>query len=97
MLHGHPRGVDLGDDKFVATSDGEEIKLAHHLCNGAGMIFMIFVEDINFVSWQRGMLSKHSADVGFGQFVNILEWVCFRRDVYFAKVNDLSIWETPCV
>jgi putative transposase len=48
---------------------------------------MIFVEDIDFVAWQRGMLSKHSADAGFGQFVNILRWVCFRRDVYFAKVN----------
>ena len=59
-------------------------KLAHHLCDGAGMIF---VEDINFVSWQRGMLSKHSADAGFGQFVTILEWVCFRRHVYFTKVN----------
>ncbi|MDJ0580505.1 transposase [Crocosphaera sp.] len=137
MAHGHPRGLDLGYDKFVATSDAQEIKrprflktlqselrllqrrlrnkqkgsnnrhklnqkiarlhqrisdtrkdwhfkLAHHLCDGAGMIF---VEDINFVSWQRGILSKHSADAGFGQFVNILEWVCFRRDVYFAKVN----------
>ncbi len=137
LLHGHPRGLDLGFDKFVATSDGEEIKrprflktlqyklkllsrrlrnkqkgsknrhklnqkiarlhqrisdtrkdwhfkLSHHLCDGAGMIF---VEDINFVTWQRGMLSKDSADAGFGQFVNILEWVCFRRDVYFAKVN----------
>lgn len=137
LPHGHPRGLDLGFDKFVATSDGKEIKrpkflktlqyklkllqrrlrnkqkgsnnrhklnqkiarlhqrisdtrkdwhfkLAHHLCDGAGMIF---VEDINFFSWQRGMLSKQSADAGFGQFVNILEWVCFRRDVYFAKVN----------
>ena len=137
LPHGHPRGLDLGYDFFVATSDGEEIKrprflktlqrklkllqrrlknkqkgsnnrdklnqkiarlhqrisdtrkdwhfkLAHHLCDDAGMLF---VEDINFVAWQRGMLSKHSADAGFGQFVNILEWVCFRRDVYFAKVN----------
>ena len=137
LSHGHPRGLDLGFDKFVATSDGEEIKrprflktlqyklkllsrrlrnkqkgsknrhklnqkiarlhqrisdtrkdwhfkLAHHLCNGAGMIF---VEDINFVSWQRGMLSKHSADAGFGQFVNILQWVCWKSDTYFAKVN----------
>ena len=50
-------------------------------------IISAFVEDINFVNWQRGMLSKHSADAGFGQFVKILEWVCFRRDVYFAKVN----------
>ena len=48
---------------------------------------MIFVEDINFVTWHRGILSKQSADAGFGQFVKILEWVCFRRDVYFAKVN----------
>ena len=59
-------------------------KLAHHLCDGAGMIF---VEDINFVSWQRGMLSKHSADAGFGQFVNILQWVCWKTDTYFAKVD----------
>ncbi len=137
LPHGHPRGVDLGYDFFVATSDGEEIrrprflktlqyklkllsrrlrnkqkgsnnrhklnqkiarlhqrisdtrkdwhfKLAHHLCDGAGMIF---VEDINFVSWQRGMLSKHSADAGFGQFVNILQWVCWKTDTYFAKVD----------
>ena len=33
------------------------------------------------------MLSKHAADAGFGQFVNILEWVCWKRDVYFAKVD----------
>ena len=137
LPQGHPRGLDLGYDKFVATSDGEEIKrprflktmqrklkllqrrlknkqkgsnnrhklnqkiarlhqrisdtrkdwhykLSHHFCDGAGMLF---VEDINFVSWARGMLSKHSADAGFSQFVSILEWVCFRRNVYFAKVN----------
>ena len=135
--HGHPRGLDLGFDKFVATSDGLEVKrpqflkslqrklkllqrrlknkkkgsnnrhklnrkiakihqrisdarkdwhfkLVHQLCDGAGMIF---VEDINFRTWQRGMLSKHAADAGFGQFVNILQWVCWKRDVYFAKVN----------
>ena len=135
--HGSPRGLDLGVDQFVATSDGLEVKrprflktlqrklkllqrrlknkqrgsnnrhklnrqiarvhqrisdarkdwhfkLAHRLCNGAGMIF---VEDIDFRSWQRGMLSKHTADAGFGQFINILQWVCWKRDVYFAKVN----------
>lgn len=144
MPHGHPRGLDLGFDKFVATSDGEEIKrprflktlqrklkllqrrlkskqkgsnnrhklnqkiarlhqrisdtrkdwhfkLAHHLCNGAGMLF---AEDINFVSWQRGMLSKHSADAGFGQFVNILQWVCWKTDTYFAKVDKNGTSQT---
>jgi putative transposase len=59
-------------------------KLAHQLCDGAGMIF---VEDINFRTWQRGMLSEHSADAAFGEFVNILQWVCWKRDVYFAKVD----------
>ncbi len=47
----------------------------------------MFVEDIDFRSWARGMLSKHSADSGFGQFVNILQWVCFKRGVFFAKVD----------
>ena len=137
LPHGHPRGLDLGFDFFVATSDGEEIKrprflktlhrklkllqrrlrnkqkgssnrhklnqkiarchqrisdtrkdwhfkLAHHLCDGAGMIF---VEEINFVTWARGRLSKHSADAGFGQFVNILQWVCWKTDTYFTKVD----------
>ncbi len=70
--------------RIADTRKDWHFKLAHHLCDGAGMLF---VEDINFVTWQRGMLSEHSADAGFGQFVNILEWVCFRRDVYFAKVN----------
>ncbi len=144
MPHGHPRGLDLGYDFFVATSDGEQIKrprflktlqrklkllqrrlrnkqkgsnnrhklnqkiarlhqrisdtrkdwhfkLADHLCDGAGMIF---VEDINFVSWQRGMLSKSSADAGFGQFVNILEWVCWKTDTYFAKVDKNGTSQT---
>ena len=144
LPHGHPRGLDLGFDKFVATSDGEEIKrprflktlqdklkllsrrlrnkaygshnrhklnqkiarlhqrisdtrkdwhfkLSHHLVKDAGMIF---VEEINFVSWQRGMLSKSSADAGFGQFVNILEWVCWKTDTYFDKVDKNGTSQT---
>ncbi|MDJ0746485.1 MAG: transposase [Xenococcaceae cyanobacterium MO_167.B27] len=144
LPHGHPLGLDLGFSKFVATSDGEEIKrprflktmqrklellqrrlrnkqkgsnnrhklnqkiarlhqrisdtrkdwhfkLAHHLCDGAGMLF---VEDINFVGWQRGMLSSHSADAGFGQFVNILQWVAQKTDTYFAKVNKNGTSQT---
>ena len=144
LPHGHPRGLDLGFERFVATSDGEEIKrprflktlqsklrllqrrlrnkqkgsnnrhrlnqkiarlhqrisdtrknwhfkLAHHLCDGAGMIF---VEDIDFVSWQRGMLSRSSADAGFGQFVKILQWVCWKTDTYFAKVDKNGTSQT---
>jgi putative transposase len=134
---GHPRGIDLGLDKFAATSDGElikrprflqtlhrklkllqrrlkkkqkgshnrhklnrqiarlhqrisdtrkdwQFKLAHKFCDDAGMIF---VEDIDFRVWARGMFGKHTLDAGFGQFVSILQWVCWKRGVYFAKVD----------
>ncbi|MEG3864022.1 RNA-guided endonuclease InsQ/TnpB family protein [Microcoleus sp. herbarium12] len=134
---GYPVGIDLGLDKFAATSEGALInrpkflnslqreltllqrrlkhkklgsgnrrqlnqkiarlhqhiadtrkdwhfKLAHKLCDGAGMLF---VEDIDFRAWAKGMLGKHTLDAGFGQFVSILEWVCWKRGVYFGKVN----------
>jgi putative transposase len=137
MPHGHPVGIDLGLDKFVATSEGLVVdrprfleslqrklkllqrrlkhkekgsnnrhnlnrkiarlhqrisdtrkdwhfKLAHKLCDGAGMIF---VEDIDFRVWAKGMFGKHTLDAGFGQFINILQWVCWKRGVYFAKVD----------
>ncbi|MEW6496574.1 MAG: transposase [Cyanobacteriota bacterium] len=135
--HGHPVGIDLGLDKFVATSEGDVVdrprflnslqrqlqllqrrlknkqkgsnnrhklnrkiarwhqrisdtrkdwhfKLAHKLCDRAGMIF---VEDIDFRVWAKGMFSKHTLDAGFGQFTDILQWVCWKRGVYFAKVD----------
>ncbi len=59
-------------------------KLSHHLCNQAGMIF---AEDLNLKAMSRGMLCKHTLDAGFGQFLNILSWVCWKRDVYFALVD----------
>jgi putative transposase len=48
---------------------------------------MIFVEDINFVSWSKGLFCKQSLDMGLGHFFNILEYVCSRTDTYFAKVD----------
>jgi putative transposase len=59
-------------------------KLSHKLCNDTGMVF---VEDLNLVGLSRGMLGKHCLDAGFGQFFNILEQTCFKRDVYFQKVD----------
>ena len=58
--------------------------LAHQLCNGVGMIF---VEDINFKSWSKGLFCKQSLDIGLGQFFEILEYICSRTDTYFAKVD----------
>ena len=146
MPHGHPIGIDLGLEKFLATSDGELIarprffdslhrklkllqrrlkhkkkgsknwrklnqkiarlhqgihdtrkdfhfKLAHHLVQNAGMVF---VEDLNFKTWAKGMLGKHTLDAGFGQFINILQWVCWKEQVYFAKVDaDYTSQQCP--
>lgn len=59
-------------------------KTAHHLCNNAGMIF---AESLNLKAMSRGMLCKHTLDAAFGQFLGILGWVSWKRDVYFAKVD----------
>lgn len=59
-------------------------KTAHHLCSSAGMIF---AEDLNLKAMSRGMLSKHTLDAAFGQFLDILKWVCWKRDVCFAKID----------
>jgi len=61
------------------------LKLAHHLCDSAGMIF---VEDLDFRVMAKGMLGKHTLDAGLGQFNNqILPWICFKRDVFYVKVG----------
>ncbi|ERN42478.1 transposase [Rubidibacter lacunae KORDI 51-2] len=60
-------------------------KLAHHLCDDAGIVF---VEALDFRIMAKGMLGKHTLDAGLGQFVNqILPWVCWKRDVYYGKVD----------
>ncbi len=60
-------------------------KLSHKICDNAGMVF---VEELNLIGLSRGMLGKHCLDAGFGQFFNILEQTCFKRDVYFQKVDS---------
>lgn len=71
--------------RIADTRKDWHFKLAHHLCDGAGMIF---VEDLDFRIMAKGMLGKHIMDAGLGQFTNqILPWVCFKRDVYYGKVD----------
>lgn len=141
---GHPLGIDLGLEKFLATSNGELIKrpkffnalarqlkllqrrlkhkknrsknkaklarkiaevheqihdtrkdfhykLAHHLCDQAGMIF---AEQLNLKGMAKGMLGKHTLDAGWGQFLELLSWVCWKRGVYFAKVEASGTSQT---
>jgi putative transposase len=71
--------------RIADTRKDWHFKLAHHLGNGVGMIF---VEDLDFRIMAKGMLGQHTLDAGLGQFTNqILPWVCFKRDVYYGKVD----------
>ena len=71
--------------RIADTRKDWHFKLAHHLCDYAGMVF---VEDLDFRIMAKGMLGKHTLDAGLGQFTNqILPWVCFKRDVHYSKVD----------
>jgi len=59
-------------------------KTAHHLCNQAGMIF---VEDLNLKALGRSALRKSCLDASWGSFVEILSYICRKRDVFFSKVS----------
>jgi putative transposase len=72
------------------------LKTAHQLCDQAQTIF---AEDLNVKGLTRGMLRKDCVDAAFGQFLSLMEWVCWKRGVYFAKVNiSQGLWgtETAC-
>ncbi len=47
----------------------------------------MFIEDIDFRTWAKGMHGLHTLDAGFGQFIEILKWVCWKREVYFEKIS----------
>ena len=72
-------------EQIAAARIDWQFKLAHKLCDNAETIF---VEDLDFRIMAKGVLGKHTLDAGLGQFVNqVLPWVCFKRGVYYGKVD----------
>jgi putative transposase len=72
-------------EKISNTRRDWHFKLANYLCN---LTDNIFVEDINFTSWSRGIVRKQSLDSGIGQFINeILPYVCWKRSKFYLKVD----------
>jgi putative transposase len=60
-------------------------KLAHYI---GDQVDNIFVEDINFKSWSKGLFCKQSLDSGIGSFINqILPFVCWKRGKFYLKVD----------
>jgi len=82
--HKLQKRIALLHEKVANKRKDFHFKLAHQLGAGTGMIF---VEDINFTAWSRGMFCKQSLDMGLGQFFTVLEYICSQTDTYFAKVD----------
>lgn len=60
-------------------------KLAHYICDQSDNIF---VEDIDFKSWSKGLFCKQSLDSGIGGFINeILPFICWKRGKFYLKVD----------
>jgi putative transposase len=78
-------------ERIYDTRKQFHVNTAHTLCNGVGMIF---AEDLNLKATSRGMLAKHCLDAAWGSFLDILSWVCWKRGVYFAKVNPNGTSQT---
>ena len=85
--------------QITNTRKNFHFQTSHLLCDQADMIF---VEDINFADWSppraslwkhrrcltaRGFLGKQMLDGGFGQFRDLLSWVCWKRGKYFQQVD----------
>ena len=72
-------------EKVASTRRDWHFKLANYLCD---LTDNIFVEDINFISWSRGIVRKRSLDSGIGQFINeILPYICWKRSKFYLKVD----------
>jgi putative transposase len=78
------RAVARYQHKIANSRKNFHFQIAHSLCDQADMIF---VEDIDFRIGAKGFLGKHMLDGGFGQFRDLLKWVCWKRGKYFAVVD----------
>lgn len=83
--------VRLLHERIHNTRKEFHLQIAHQLCDEVGMIF---AEDLNLKATSRGMLSKHCLDAGWGGLLDILQWVCWKRGVFFAKVDPNGTSQT---
>lgn len=77
--------------RIANTRKDFHLKTAHKLCDQAETIF---AEDLNTVGLNRGMLRKDCIDASFGAFLDLLEWVCWKRGAFFMRVNPNGTSQT---
>jgi putative transposase len=82
--HNLNRKIARLHQRVTDTRKDWQFKLAHEIVKDVGMVF---VEDIDFRVVAQGRFCQHTLDAGFGQFISIISWVCWKQGVYFEKVN----------
>ncbi|MDJ0724222.1 MAG: transposase [Prochloraceae cyanobacterium] len=70
--------------KIANSRKNFHLNVAHKLCDLADSIY---VEDIDFRVSAKGFLGKEMLDGGFGQFRQLLSWVCWKRGKYMGQVD----------
>jgi putative transposase len=81
-------------ERVVNTRRDWHFKLAHKIVSQADNIF---VEDINFKSWSKGLFCKQSLDSGIGGFVNaVLPYVAWKQGKFYLKVDKNGTSQECC-
>jgi len=58
-------------------------KLAHRLCDEYDVLYF---EDLN-LQGMKALWGRKVSDLGFGSFLNILEWIAFKRGKHMVKIG----------
>ncbi|WP_026102302.1 RNA-guided endonuclease TnpB family protein [Pleurocapsa sp. PCC 7319] len=81
-------------EKVANTRRDWHFKLAHQVTQN---IDNIFVEDIDFKSWSKGLFCKQSLDSGIGGFINtVLPYVASKQGKFYLKVDKNGTSQECC-
>jgi putative transposase len=81
-------------EKVANTRRDWHFKLAHEIVSQADNIF---VEDINFKSWSKGLFCMQSLDSGIGGFINtVLPYVAWKQGKFYLKVDKNGTSQECC-
>ncbi len=81
-------------EKLANTRRDWQFKLAYEITRD---VDNIFVEDINFNSWSKGLFCKQSLDSGIGGFINtVLPYVIWKQGKFYLKVDKNGTSQECC-
>jgi putative transposase len=69
-----------------------QFKLAHQLCDDYDVLYF---EDLNIAAMKR-LWGRKVSDLGFAQFMSIVEWVAFKRGKTLVKIDRFATTTQVC-